>query len=322
MKKLENLTWSPKWVSHLGCIKGCLDYLKLNITDAWLYGATGHAFIINMSEVVCPSSPTAWKTMKLFELGKNIGYHIEGVFGFKSDQDFAGVQKQAWEHARQAIDQGFPCYGWELEVPEYYVVLGYDHVGYYYSGPMCGDGKGPKPWQELGGTDIGVIELYSVKPGKAADEVSTVRQAFEFALEHAQSPDKWILPRYKAGLEGFDYWINSLQKGTAHGMGMAYNAAVWEECRRYGVAFLKEAKARLKGATSTLFDEAIEHYETVTRHLKGGCQLYPFEEYRSKESIDLDDKSQKAVDMLKKAREAEALGLRTLEKIVSRLEGR
>ena len=48
-KKIENLRWRPKWVSHMGCLKGCLDYLGLKVSDAWLYGATGHAFIINMA---------------------------------------------------------------------------------------------------------------------------------------------------------------------------------------------------------------------------------------------------------------------------------
>ncbi len=50
MKKLENLRWKNRWTSHLGCIKGCLDYLNLDVTDAWLFGATGHAFIINVAD--------------------------------------------------------------------------------------------------------------------------------------------------------------------------------------------------------------------------------------------------------------------------------
>lgn len=50
--KLENLKWKPRWVSHLGCIKGCVEYLDLDVSDAWLYGATGHAFVINLHEEV------------------------------------------------------------------------------------------------------------------------------------------------------------------------------------------------------------------------------------------------------------------------------
>ena len=51
-KKIEELRWKPKWVTHMGCIKGCLDYLELKISDAWLYGATGHAFVINLHDEV------------------------------------------------------------------------------------------------------------------------------------------------------------------------------------------------------------------------------------------------------------------------------
>ncbi len=47
-KILENFRWRPMNVTHLGCIKGCLNYLDLDVTDAWLFGATGHAFIMNM----------------------------------------------------------------------------------------------------------------------------------------------------------------------------------------------------------------------------------------------------------------------------------
>ncbi len=51
-KKLEDLDWSPKWVSHMGCIKGCLDHMGVGASDAWVYGASGHAFIINVHDVV------------------------------------------------------------------------------------------------------------------------------------------------------------------------------------------------------------------------------------------------------------------------------
>ena len=52
MKQLENLRWKPHWTSHLGCIAGCLDYLDMEISNGWLFGATGHAFVINLHEEV------------------------------------------------------------------------------------------------------------------------------------------------------------------------------------------------------------------------------------------------------------------------------
>ncbi len=316
-KKLENLRWKPMWVSHLGCVKGCLEYLNIEVSNAWLFGATGHAFIINVHEVVCPSGPTAWNTEMLFKLGKNVGYAIDGVFGSKSAGDFAEKQKLAWEKTRQAIDDGLPCYGWELDIPEFYVVYGYDDKGYFFSGPGCDSGKGPKPWKELGDTEIGIVEIYSVKPEQAADDVITVKEAFSFALEHSKGPEKWIFPKYKAGLAGFGNWIHALEAGKADGFGMAYNAAVWSECRNFAVSFLKEAKGRLGGKFGSLFDEAAEHYEVVAQNLRRVSELFPFPPKGGeiKDTIRCKD----AIEFLTKARAAEELGLKTLEKITLKL---
>jgi hypothetical protein len=320
MGKLQGLQWSPKWVSHLGCIKGCVDYLGIDVSEAWLYGGTGHAFVINLHEGVCPSGPTAWRTVKLFELGRNLGYTIDGVFGFKSNDDFAAVQKRAWEHVVQAIDQGRPCYGWELEIPEFYVVCGYDEVGYYYSGPGCDEGKGPKPWRELGDTGIGVLELYSIAPGQAADDATTVAEALSFALEHAANPKEWIFEHYRAGLEGYDNWISALQAGKASDMGMRYNAGVWLECRKNAVGFLEEAKERLPDHADGPFDEALTHYRAVAENLGKVAEAYPWTfEASDEDLLPADETSRAAVEALQAARGAEAAGLQALEEIVQGL---
>ncbi len=317
-KKLENLKWKPMWVSHLGCIKGCLDYLNLDISEAWLFGATGHAFIINVHEVVCASGPTAWRTEMLFELAKNIGYTVDGIFAFKSEKDFAEKQKKAWERIKQAIDEGIPCYGWELDIPEFYVINGYDDAGYYFSGPLCDDGKGPKQWKQVGDTEIGVLEMYSIEQGQPADDVKAVKQAFEFALEYSKSPEKWIYPKYGAGLDGYDNWIKALEQGKADSLGMAYNSAVWSECRSYAVGFLKEAKSRMDERLSHLFDEASKHYEVVAQNLKAIVDVFPFRD-RKPEHIKDEVRVGAGIEHLKVARSAEAKGLTLLEKIIKEL---
>jgi len=314
-KKLENLRWKARWTSHLGCIKGCLNYLDLDVSDAWLFGATGHAFVINVHDQLCPSGPTAWDTQMLSKLGKNVGYKIDGVNVHKSQGDFGDKQKEAWDLGRRSVDEGTPCYGWELEVPEFYVILGYDDTGYYYSGPGCDLGKGPKPWQELGDTEIGVIEMYSVRPGQAADDVKTVKEALEFALEHARNSGKSVdsfTSRYKTGLDGYDNWINALEVGTADGLGMAYNTAVWTECRGFGTQFLREARGRLSGEAGALLEEATEQYGKVYQHLERVANLFPFPPGNE---IDDEERCNKAVAHLRNARDNEEAGLELLEKI-------
>jgi len=267
-KKLDNLSWKPFWVSHLGCIKGCLDWLDREVSDAWLFGGTGHAFVLNVHETVCPSGPTAWVTERMFALGKNVGYAVDGVFSSRETPGFDEAPGRAWAFARARLDDGVPCYGWELAIPEFYVVNGYDETGYGFDGPQASSESQPKPWAELGAGETGVVEMYSVKAGPPSGEAETVRGAFSFALEHAKNPSRWIFPTYRSGLEGYDTWIEALEAGSADGFGTAYNAAVWSECRRFAVDFLQEARERLEGTAAGVLEEAEGRYAIAARGLK------------------------------------------------------
>jgi hypothetical protein len=320
-KLLENLRWRRMWVSHLGALKGCLDYLGLNVSEPWLFGATGHAFILNIHEDVCPSGPTAWNTQMLHVLGRNLGYTAEGVFALRGDGDFGEKQRRAWETVRRAVDESRPCYGWELEIPEFYVIHGYDEEGYHYSGPRREDGRGPKPWNRLGATPIGCLEVYALKGADPSDDATAVRDALAFVLEHARNPVKWTYPGYKAGPAGYDAWIKALVENTAEGFGMAYNSVVWYTCRANGVGFLEEAKGRIGGDVGPLFERAKRHYQVVSENLRVVADTFPF--FAVKPAyIEYEDRRRIAVEALGKARQAEIEGLATLEELLGRLPKR
>ncbi len=317
-KLLENLFWRRMWTSHLGAIKGCLDFMGRNVSEPWLFGATGHAFILNVNDAVCPSGPTAWNTHMIHQLGRNLGYVAEGVFAVREDGDFEVRKERAWEMVKRAIDDSRPCYGWELEIPEFYVIHGYDGVGYYYSGPRREKGRGPKPWTDLGETTIGCLEVYALKKGQSSDDVTTVRDSLRFILEYAQNPPKWIHPGYSAGLAAYDTWIKALADNTAEGFGMAYNAVVWYTCRSKGVEFLEEAKERIGGDTGPLFSRAKRHYRVVAENLRIVAETFPF--FALKPAyIEYTDRRKTAIEALGKARAAEAEALATLEELLGKL---
>jgi hypothetical protein len=239
---LNGLKWVPTWTSHIGCIKGCLDYLGIDESLKWIFGGTGHAFIINIGSDSCPSGPTAWKTSMLSHLGRNLGYNIDGVWAHKKMPNFKEKQKQGWNHIREAIDRGHPCYGWELGIPEFQVILGYDEMGYYYLDTIRNEKQGPKPWDSLGETAIGVIELYSVSPRKPSLVNKILFEMIKFVQRQVNGEYK--MPGYFAGPEAFSIWANGILDGKADLGGIGYNAKVWGECRYHAVGFLNEAKER------------------------------------------------------------------------------
>ena len=311
---LEGLTCRPLWVSQMGCLKGCLDYLEMGISEAWLFGITGHAFVNNIAYDVCPSGPTAWRCNRLFELGQHAGFDVETVFACKSQGDFAEAQLKAWTFVREALDAGFPCYGWELQKLEYYAILGYDDVGYRFHGHGADVETPARAWNTLGDSDIGALTVHSVKPGRAVEDDVAVREALSFAVQFGRSRD-WVFENYTSGPQGFAVWAQALETGKANAFGVAYNAVVWAECRKYAVEFLKLVVAR--GILSR--DEvqvARDAYEVSYEALQELSELFPFFGH-SESHVQDEGRVQKAVGLLHRVSNAEDCALDTFEDIVS-----
>lgn len=48
--RLAGLRYGKRLATHLGCLESAARYLKVGVTPAWPYGATGHAFVMSLSE--------------------------------------------------------------------------------------------------------------------------------------------------------------------------------------------------------------------------------------------------------------------------------
>ncbi len=314
MKKLEKLNYQGRWITDLACLKSCLHYLGIDMSDAWLYGTSGHEFALNIHKQLCPSGPTAWRKEQIYKLAQNVGCNIRTLNAFKNEDDFVKKQKNVWEQVKKAIDQGLPCYGWELDIPEYYLIYGYDDAGYLYSG--CTQEHGNTPWNKLGTSQIGVIQINIVSPAKAADDKQTVRQALQFAIEHSKESAGYVLESfYKCGLDGYDQWIKALDKKRVSKGGMAFNSQVWAECRQNAFAFLKEAKERINSDNKTLFNESIRYLDVVAQEFGHLKELFEFNPNDFERAITDKKCLNEAAQLLLKAREAEATALAEFERI-------
>ncbi|MGI5816858.1 MAG: hypothetical protein ACOX9R_02040 [Armatimonadota bacterium] len=270
---LEGLEWKPAWISHMGCHHGCIDYLGLGISRAWIFGGTGHAFAVNVHEELCPSGPTAWNTDQVDHLAANIGYLVEGVTGHVSQRDFEARQKIAWALVTGCIDSEVPCYGWDLVIPEWYVITGYDDEGYYFSGPGADEATMPLAADQISRTEIGWLAVKCVVPCHPAPDEEIVAAAVEFALEHAEG--KHAHEGYVSGPAAFELWATALETGRANRFGAGYNGECWRECRQMAVEFLREARGRL-AREEALFDDAVEHYSAVAGALDRVVERVPF----------------------------------------------
>ena len=319
MKELHGLRIQQRSVERLGCIKGCLEYLGSDISFPWLYGGTGHAFIISLDPGVDVSSPDSWDHQPQFTLGRNLGYVIEGFSTTKEEagESFPQKQREAWDFVRGNIDRGIPCFGFELKkfYGGFWVIYGYDNVGYYYSGWEEG---GPLPWQELGDLFVPVLEVRSVQLCDPAPVDKVIKDGLTFALKHAENPPKLISPQAKSGPAAWDYWAEALETGEAKRDHHTYNAQLWLECRETGIEFLDEAKTQLPGRYDKLFDKAVAQYEAVCKNLHALIELHPPRE-KLDWGPDSTFSSAEAATMVREMGNADAEGLACLRKIVDML---
>ena len=319
MKELEGLRIRKRSVERLGCIKGCLEYLGVEISFPWLYGGTGHAFIISLDPGVDVSSPDSWDHQPQFDLGHNLGYAVDGLSAWKPDAGdaFPERQREAWGFVRANIDRGVPCFGFELKEPYggYWVIYGYDDVGYYYSGWEEG---GPLPWQQLGDQFIPILEVRSVQLCDPAPDIKVVRDGLALALKHAENPSEWIDPQARSGPAAWAYWGEALETGEAKRDHHTYNAQLWLECRAMAVEFLNEVKERLPGRCDDALEQGAGRYGAVRDRLKALVDLHP-----PREKPDWGPQSTfasaEAAAIVREAGEADREGLACLRQIVSAL---
>ena len=84
-KTIQNLKMHPFETTMMGVLKGVAEYYDIEVSDAWLFGGSGHAFLINIHEQLCPSGPYCWKYETFYRLLKNLGISMRNLGFFTSE---------------------------------------------------------------------------------------------------------------------------------------------------------------------------------------------------------------------------------------------
>ena len=97
---------------------------------------SGHAFLMNVHEELCPSGPYLWRYDRFFELLTNLGLAMQNAGTLTATADPAR-RAALEERLRGAIDAGVVC---SLLNMEHQLLLGYDEDGFMLAqpwGPDC-----------------------------------------------------------------------------------------------------------------------------------------------------------------------------------------
>ena len=251
--KIDGLGMPPLNTTLMGVLKGALDYHGIDTSTPTVFGVSGHAFLINIHEQLCPSGPYCWNRSRASLLIENLGLQMTDLGFFSSQnsqEDRAAVE---WK-LRDALDKGTPC---SLNNLEHQTITGYDDKGFFTAQPWPVNPDFPPArlsfgsWKEYGNEFH--VNFYTLTKGSRADRRTAILDSLDYAVDLHRNPSKHSLSKYGIGPDAYTNWISAApEHGSSHGNW--WNATVWSECRKMASAYFSE----IRQADVRLSDSALE----------------------------------------------------------------
>jgi hypothetical protein len=233
----------PYNTTLLGVVKGALDHFGTELSPAMAFGGSGHAFLINIHDELCPSGPYCWKYDRFHELVRNLGVEMTDLGFFHAGSPL--TERAAIERKlTRALDQGLPCSFCNMENQ---LIVGYD-VGKFLLAqpwPVCNELTPPAltfgTWSEFGVECH--VNFFVLGRTQRADDAHVIRTSLDYALDLFRNPERFSRPHCGIGLKAYDNWLAAVeQHGAEHGNW--WNAMVWSECRAMAADYFAEIAGR------------------------------------------------------------------------------
>lgn len=238
--QLDNLEVPCFNTTLMGVIRGVADFYGLTHSDAMLYGASGHAFLINIHEVLCPSGPYCWNPERFRALLCNLGLAVTD-HGFFAPKNPPEARRKVEELLRGFLDNGVPC---SLLNMENQLITGYDDTGFITTQPWAPHVDFPPAhltfgtWQELG--DEFHMNFFSFERCEPVEARAAMVAGLECAADMWRRPVQYTREPYGVGPRAYEKWLGAVAQGHGNSHGNWWNGTVWAECRARAADFLRE----------------------------------------------------------------------------------
>ncbi|PYE44245.1 sigma-70 family RNA polymerase sigma factor [Paenibacillus barcinonensis] len=248
------------WSSAAAAIYEMLSYVGVSPSLPIVMGCTGLAFRLTVYPAnLHIAGPTAFNFKEVLGRGlRHMGYLPSAVEATASEagvnanlvepallQDAAKNKRmlhprliRALSMIRYSVSRGIPAVVWDLNIPEFGLVYGYDDqsrtlygVDFIQSTIL--------PYDHLGRGVNEEIFVLSVEPSRMRDKIN-LKAVLQDALVHYEGLDTYMLPDTVSGLAAYGVWREALRRGDLEPNGHAYNIAVLWDARTYASAFFAE----------------------------------------------------------------------------------
>ena len=235
--KME-ITQPPLNTTMMGVIRGVADYFDLGLDTPAIYGMSGHAFLMNIHQAICPSGPYCWKYQPFMVLLENMGIEMTDL-GFFSAESTPEERNDLERTIRYELEIGNPCSVLNLDNQ---LISGFDDSGFHCVQPWDCDFPPARlsfgSWKEMG-KEIHACFFSFHKTG-VLETSYAIQRSLLYAIDLSENPANHTTAPYFCGLEAYDTWISAVKNGYGKEHGNWWNGTVWGECRKMGALYFRE----------------------------------------------------------------------------------
>ncbi|CAM3594591.1 hypothetical protein [Marinicrinis lubricantis] len=314
-------------LTDTGSIYSMLQYTDrkdLSLVEVAGYTANAFRIIIDRERVnVAGYSAFEWPMHHQEQLA-NLGFQTRYEGGPTEIPPTPEDLERALEMIAWSLDRGIPLLSWDLFVPEFGIIYGYDDESRTL---RCRDisKDGELPYEKLGRGQVHELYVLALTDPIPTDRRTMLLGALRMAVSHARKQGyKREDSPYRNGLAGYDAWIEALQRHNVDVFGNLLHGMYVYDQRLFAAEFLRQIAANYEGLTAAETDEirqiagdAAVHYDRVADHLAEFVTRFPFPQ-----GGDPNDPAEaaEAVRILTDARSNEEQGVEVLERMLKVLE--
>ncbi len=238
-----DIAQAPFNTSLMGVIRGVADSMNIKLSTPNLYGRSGHAFMMNIHEAICPSGPYCWNIDPFIALLENCGIRMKkhGFFSAESTLE----QRSALETTiKQELGKGNPCSVVNLD---YQLITGFDEAGFNCTQPWEMDFPPSRlsfgNWAEW--KDEIHACFFSFERVTPSDPNTAFLRSLQFIQNLNGNSAGFTIPPYSCGLSAFNVWVEGVNRGYGKEHGNWWNGTVWSECRKQAALYFQEISEEL-----------------------------------------------------------------------------
>ncbi|WP_405154382.1 RNA polymerase sigma factor [Paenibacillus sp. FSL K6-0108] len=329
------------WNSAAAAVHEMLNYIGPSPSLPMVMGMSGLSFRLTiLPRDIHIAGPTAYNFKEVLTRGlQHLGYRSYAVEALASE---AGLNAnlvdplmleekakgkrllnprlvRALSLIRYSIHRGIPAVVWDLNIPEFGLIYGYDDAARTLYGADFIK-SGTIPYDHIGrGVNQEVFVLAAETDGMIRE--MNLRAALTDILAHYCGKDPYTLPNTVSGLAAYAVWREALENQRVEPNGHAYNIAVLWDARCYASKFFEELSlswASLPRYTKLIpfCHQAEELYRIMTDRLNMLKQYFPFPEGGNpNEKVQGD----KAISLLMEVEELERAAVVAIETLLERM---